>query len=84
MAEKIEELPSLGRESRKLGWENENESLMLKMLILLHADGTTIRAESAVVLQQALEATCDYCGEWSLRVNVKTHTDTDTQTHTHT
>ena len=84
MAERIEGLSSLGRESRKLGWENENESLMLKMLILLHADGTTICAESAVVLQQALEATCDYCGEWSLRVNVKTHTDTDTQTHRHT
>ena len=34
MEERIEGLSSLGRESRKLGWENEDETLMLKMFIL--------------------------------------------------
>ena len=43
---------------------------MLKMFILLYADDTTICAESAVRLQQALGAMCDYCDKWSLRVNV--------------
>ena len=42
MAERIEGLSSLGRESRKLGWENEDETLMLKMSILLYADDATI------------------------------------------
>ena len=70
MAERIEGLSSLGRESRKLGWENEDETLMLKMFILLYADDATICAESAVGLQQALDAMSDYCDKWSLRVNV--------------
>ena len=61
MEERIEGLSSLGRESRKLGWENEDETLMLKMFILLYADDTTICAESAVRLQQALGAMCGYC-----------------------
>ena len=39
---RIEELSSLGTESRKLGWENEDETLMLKMSILLYADDATI------------------------------------------
>ena len=71
MAERIEGLSSLGRESRKLGWENEDETLMLKMFILLYADDATICAESAVGLQQALDAMCVYCDKWSLRVNVE-------------
>ena len=44
---------------------------MLKMFILLYADDTTICAESAVRLQQALGAMCGYCDKWSLRVNVE-------------
>ena len=42
MAERSEGLPSLGRSARGLGWERENESLMLKMFMLLYADDTTI------------------------------------------
>ena len=34
MAERIEGLSTLGRESRKLGWENEDQTLILKMFIL--------------------------------------------------
>ena len=70
MAERSEELPSLGREARGLGWEREDESLMLKMFMLLYADDTTIYSESAEGLQQALDALSDYCDKWSLRVNV--------------
>ena len=62
--------PSLGREARGLGWEREDESLMLKMFMLLYADDTTICPESAEGLQQALDALSDYCDKWSLRVNV--------------
>ena len=70
MAERSEGLPSLGREARGLGWEREDESLMLKMFMLLYADDTTICSESAEGLQQALGALSDYCDKWSLRVNV--------------
>ena len=38
MAERSEGLPSLGREARGLGWEREDESLMIKMFMLLYAD----------------------------------------------
>ena len=69
MAERSEGLPSLGREARGLGWEKEDESLMLKMFMLLYADDT-LCSESAEVLQQALDALSDYCDKWSLRVNV--------------
>ena len=71
MAERIEGLSSLRREFRKLDWENEDDTLMLKMFILLYADDTTVCAESAVGLQQAIEAMFDYCDKWSLRVNVE-------------
>ena len=47
MAERSEGLPSLRREARGLGWEREDESLMLKMFMLLYADDTTICSESA-------------------------------------
>ena len=70
MAERSEGLPSLGREARGLGWKREDESLMLKMFMLLYADDTTICSESAEGLQQALDALSDYCDKWSLRVNV--------------
>ena len=70
MAERSEGLPSLGREARELGWEREDESLMLKMFMLLYADDTTICSESAEGLQQALNALSYYCDKWSLRVNV--------------
>ena len=40
MAEKSEGLPSLGREARGLDWEKEDESLMLKIFMLLYADDT--------------------------------------------
>ena len=33
MAKRSEGLPSLGREARGLGWEREDESLMLKKII---------------------------------------------------
>ena len=66
MAERI-----VRKESRKLGWENEDETLMLNMFILLCADDTTICAESAVGLQQALDVISDYCDKWSLLVNVE-------------
>ena len=69
MAERSEGLPSLGREARGLGWKREDESLMLKMLMLLYADDT-ICSESAEGLQQALDALSDYCDKWNLRVNV--------------
>ena len=69
MAERSEGLPSLVREARGLGWEREDESLMLKMFMLLYADDTTICSESAEGLQQALDALSDYCDKWSLRVN---------------
>jgi len=70
MAERSEGLPSLGREARGLGWEREDESLMLKMFMLLYTDDTTICFESAEGLQQALNALSYYCDKWSLRVNV--------------
>ena len=70
MAERSEGLPSLGREARGLGWEREDESLMLKMFMLLYADDSTICSESAEGLHQALDALSDYCDKWSLRVNV--------------
>ena len=71
MAERSEGLSSLGREARGLGWEREDESLMLKKkFMLLYADDTTICSESAEGLQQALDALSDYCDKWSLRVNV--------------
>ena len=70
MAETSEGLPSLGREARGLGWEREDESLMLKMIMLLYADDTTICSESAEELQQASDALSAYCDKWSLRVNV--------------
>jgi len=38
MAERSEGLPSLGCEARGLGWEREDESLMIKMFMLLYAD----------------------------------------------
>ena len=41
MAERSEGLPSLGCEAKGLGWEREDESLMLKHFILLYADDTT-------------------------------------------
>ena len=62
--------PSLGREARGLGWEREDESLMLKMFMLLYADDTTVCSESAEGLQQALDALSDYCDKWSLQVTV--------------
>ena len=65
IAERSEGLPSLGREARGLGWEREDESLMLKIFMLLYADD--IFSEG---LQQALDALFDYCDKWSLRVNV--------------
>ena len=65
MAERSEGLPRLGREARGLGLEREDESLMLKMFMLLYADD--IFSEG---LQQALDALFDYCDKWSLRVNV--------------
>ena len=71
MAKRSEGLPSLGREARGLGWEREDESLMLKKFMLLYADDTTICSEYAEGLQQALDAlSSDYCNKWSLRVNV--------------
>ena len=70
MAERIEGLFSLGRESRKYGWENEDEPMIQFFFILLYADGRAICAESAVGLQQALDTLCD-CDKWSLRVNVE-------------
>ena len=70
MAERSEGLPSLGSEARGLGWEREDESLMLKMFMLLYADDTTICSECAEGLQQALDALSDYCDKWSLQVNV--------------
>ena len=60
MAERSEGLPSLGREARGLGWEREDESLMIKMFMLLYADDTTIYSESAEGLQQ------DYSRLWML------------------
>ena len=69
MAQRSEGLPSLGREARGLDWEMEDESLMLKMFMLLYADDT-ICSESAEGLQQALDALSNYCDNWSLRVNV--------------
>ena len=71
MAERSEGLPSLEREARGLGWEREDESLMLKMFMLLYADDTTICSESSEGLQQALDALSDYCDKWSLRVKTK-------------
>ena len=71
MADRSEGLPSLGREARGLGWEREDESLMLKMFMLLYADDTTICSESSEGLQQALDALSDYCDKWSLRVKTK-------------
>ena len=65
MSERSEGLPRLGREARGLGLEREDESLMLKMFMLLYADD--IFSEG---LQQALDALFDYCDKWSLRVNV--------------
>ena len=58
------------KNTRGLDWEREDESLMLKMFMLLYADDTTICSESAEGLHQALDALSDYCDKWSLRVNV--------------
>ena len=57
--------PSLGREAGGLGWEREDESLMLKTFMLLYADDTTVCSESAEGLQQALDALSDYCDKLS-------------------
>ena len=69
MAKRSEGLPSFGCEARGLGWEREDESLMIKNFMLLYADDTTIGSASAEGLQQALDALSDYCDKWSLRVN---------------
>ena len=70
MAERSEGLPSLGREARGLGWKRKDESLMIKMFMLLYANDTTVCSEYANGLQQASAALSDYCDKWSLRVNV--------------
>ena len=49
MAKRSEGLPSFGCEARGLGWEREDESLMLNNFMLLYADDTTICSESETV-----------------------------------
>ena len=61
MAERSEGITSLGREARGLGWESEDESLMLKMFMRLYADDATICSEYAEGLHQALVDLSDYC-----------------------
>ena len=53
MAERSGGLPSSGREARGLGWEREDESLMLKMFMLMS-------------LLCALNLQKDYSRQWML------------------
>ena len=70
MSERTEGLSSSRTESRKLGWETEDNFLVLTLFILSYADYTTICAKSAVRLQQALDAVSDNYGKRSLQINV--------------
>lgn len=51
--------------------QDENDLFnLLKMFILLYADGTVIMAESADELQKALNIYEQYCDTWRLTVNI--------------
>ena len=47
-----------------------NETIWLKLLLLLYADDTIIVSDSPVDFQNSLNLFNDYCNEWKLKVNM--------------
>ena len=49
----------------------DDDIAMLNMFVLLYADDTIVFAKNACELQKALDALHDYCGMYTLTVNIK-------------
>ena len=67
LSRQVNGLTTLASEGKEM--DNIDESVMLKMFILLYADDTVICAETVDDLQRALDAMSKYCDKWALRMN---------------
>ena len=52
-----------------LNLSNDDVEIFLRLYVLLYADDTMVMAESPQELQLVLNAVCDYCHSWKLKVN---------------
>ena len=52
-----------------LNLSDDDVEIFLRLYVLLYADDTIVMAESPQELQLALNAVCDYCHSWKLKVN---------------
>ena len=69
LSEKIPGLETIKNETEKNMSDSKAINELLQLFILLYADDTVIFAESSTALQAAIDAMCDYCKKWKLKIN---------------
>ena len=62
-------LESIKKEAEKCLIDQKALEELFQLFILLYADDTVIFAESPSALQKYIDAMCDYCKKWKLKIN---------------